>query len=298
MGLMLGILASTMTVVVDSIHFAQSGKPAFETATTQLTWVGGSYRAVGIYGHPNGASIACLAGVPLLIGLANERLRALGQVRPGRVVFIATLCAVVWIGTVFYLTKSRGGTIGSSAVLIYWLARNWPRSIGMAAVAAAVLAILASVFQLVDFTSVFARFTDPAELTQNSSGRIATTLEAIGLAWEYPLGIGGAHVDILLRTTGFPTTHNAYLQIALLGGLPVTLLICVPLLIVAFRFLSMQRIETCLAFYITLVSFFESIFYSPPTPLLFLLVGWVGVRAWQHHLLRGSVTTPAASLGP
>lgn len=72
LGLILGWITDTALLGYDFYAFSKTGHPTFGAASTHVFWVGGEYRAIGLFGHSNGAAIASLYLVPLLIGYADE----------------------------------------------------------------------------------------------------------------------------------------------------------------------------------------------------------------------------------
>ena len=280
LGLILGWLVDTALLGYDFFAFGTLGHPAFNTAASHVFWVSGEYRAIGLFGHPNGAAIASLYVVPFLIGYADEYG---GGALAGVLGWIAT-------GLVFYFTRSRGATMAAAGLLGWWMVVNRPRQALLAAFLLLLALLLSSAVwpQLTDLTSgegevgkLLSRFTDSGAIRENSEGRLETILGALQLAFSHPLGMGSSYPPALEALTGFAATHNALLQLAVLGGPPLALL-CTGMLLAGARHAlgRSARTEDRVAFYLLFVSMFEAHFFNPMTSIILLwILGQVGQRS-------------------
>jgi hypothetical protein len=273
LGAIIGCLASTACLVFDFITFQTTGSPAFRVDTTDIPFVNGDYRAVGLLGHPNGAAIASLFIVPLVIGASQEFRRQV-------CVLIVT---VPVIATVFYTTQTRGALVASICLLLAWGLTHRPGRVLKSLVALAILVplLLAIVPSVItahsaddDLVTMFTRrFTADSTMESNAVGRVDTTFTSIEMAFSAPFGMGSTYEGPLLRLTGFTATHNGLLQLALLGGLPLALLVTALLLRSAFNvLLPTRQTPNWTALYLLIVSLFEAVFYIP---FFSFLVLWV-----------------------
>ena len=280
LGLISGWLVDTALLSYDFSEFGTLGHPAFTAAASHVFWVSGQYRAIGLFGHPNGAAIASLYVVPFLIGYADEYG---GAALAGVLGWIAT-------GLVFYLTRSRGATMAAAGLLAWWMTVNRPRQVLLAALLLFLALLLSFAVwpQLSDVTSgegeigrLLSRFTDSGAIRENSEGRLETILGALQLAFGHPLGMGSSYPPALEARTGYEATHNALLQLAVLGGPPLALL-CAGMLLAGARHALRRsaRTEDRVAFYLLFVSMFEAHFFNPMTSIILLwILGQVGQRS-------------------
>ena len=259
-----------------------------------MFWVGGEYRAIGVFGHPNGAAIASLYVVPFLIGYADQYGRG---VLAGAVGWVAA-------GLVFYMTRSRGATIAAVGLLAGWMVSSRPRqALLWAGASLAALTVLFALWPNLlevmlgsdELTQLLSRFTDSGGIEENSEGRIETALGSLQLAFAHPLGMGSSYPPALEALTGFAATHNAILQIAVLGGLPLCLLCVGMLLTGARRGLARDaHTEDRVAIYMLVVSMFEAQLFNPMTSIILLWLmgrlgqrqfakGWAVPGAWRRH---------------
>lgn len=279
LGLILGWTTDTALLGFDFYAFSRTGHPAFGAASSHVFWVGGEYRAIGLFGHPNGAAIASLYLVPFLIGYADEYGHAV----------LAGVLGLVATGLVFFFTRSRGATMAAAGLLAWWMVSNRPRRVLLAALALAVglLAILALWPSLFDATlgsdetaRLLSRFTDSGSIAENSEGRVETAIGSLQLAFTHPLGMGSSYAPALEALTGFGATHNALLQLAVFGG-PLLCLLCVGILLSGARWALSRdaRTEDRVALYFLFASMFEAHFFNPMTSIVLLwLVGRLGPR--------------------
>ena len=279
LGLILGWITDTALLGYDFYAFSKTGHPAFGAASSHVFWVGGEHRAIGLFGHPNGAAIASLYLVPFLIGYADENGHG---VLAGVLGWVAT-------GLVFYLTRSRGATMAAAGLLAWWMISNRSRQVLLAALAlaAGLLAILALWLSLFDAmlgsdeaARLLSRFTDFSSIAENSEGRVETAIGSLQLAFTHLLGMGSSYALALEALTGYGATYNALLQLAVVGG-PLLCLLCIGILLSgACRVLSHDaRTKDRVALYFLFASMFEAHFFNPMTAIVLLwLVGRLGPR--------------------
>lgn len=279
LGLILGWTTDTVLLGYDFYAFAKTGQPAFGAATSHVFWVGGQYRAIGLFGHPNGAAIASLYLVPFLIGYADEYGRGA----------LAGILGWVATGLVFYFTRSRGATMAAAGLLAWWTVSNHPRRVLAAALVlmAGLLAVFALWPGMLEATlggeqvaKLLSRFTDSGSIAENSEGRFETAVGSLQLAFTHPLGMGSSYAPALEALTGFGATHNALLQLAVFGG-PLLCVLCIVVLATGARWAltSGASTEDRVALYFLFASMFEAHFFNPMTAIILLwLVGRIGPR--------------------
>lgn len=257
-GLLGGIMLSLSLVVWDSLSFSPTDVPVEELVN--LAIYNGKdiydfiYRASGPFGHPNGAAGCLLLGVAVVIGGIEE----------GRWPGWSILLAIALMGVTFYLTKSRGPLIMSFALVAYWA---WIRTRGirLSLILGGIAALLTAIM-VVDIGGrlddvLFERFFDIKSISVNASDRWWTIATSIELVLSHPLGMGSAYVAPLEVATGTSATHNAYLELALMGGLPLALFVVFRLAKVAVLLFSSRRpVEAWIAAYLIGIFAFESYF--------------------------------------
>jgi hypothetical protein len=268
-GLLIGIVLSSLTVLYDFLTFSPEDLPIEELVTIAI-YNGKDlhdfvYRAFGVFGHPNGAAGCVLVGVPVLIGAIQE----------GRAARWSIAIALILMGAVFYLTKSRGPLVVAAVLVAYWF---WLQSKGvrLPLVLAGVAAVL-GVFTVGglgtgwDGGILLERFLDVDAMSVNAGDRWWTIATSLDLMLRNPLGMGSAYVEPLGTATGTSATHNAYLELALMGGIPLMALVVIRLVrAAALLFTPWQPVEAWLAAYLLGIFAFESYFLQVNVQLLTL----------------------------
>jgi hypothetical protein len=276
-GFLAGVVLSTLSVFYDFLTFTPDQVPVEELVTLAI-YDGKDiydfvYRAYGAFGHPNGAAGCILLGVPVIIGAIQERRWPRWSIA----------LAIALMGTIFYLTKSRGPLAISAGLVAYWL---WieTRGIRLPLILAGIVAVL-GIFMAGDISGrldggvMLERFFDINSISVNAGDRwwtIATSLELILLN---PLGMGSAYVAPLDTATGTSATHSAYLELALMGGVPLVILVVVRLAkVAALLFTHRRPVEAWLAAYLLGIFAFESYFLQVSVQLvtLWLVLSPVG----------------------
>ena len=258
-GLGAGLLLSFLSVVYDYLTFSPEDMPVEELV--KLAIYNGKdihdfvYRAYGIFGHPNGAAGCLLIGVPVLIGAIEERWAP----RYSMVIGLALMAGV------FYFTKSRGPLLVSTALIAYWLwtLSNGARLMLVVAAVAAMLGLLAAGGLTMggDQNVLLARFFDADSISVNAGDRWWTIATSFDLLLHHPFGMGSGYVEPLETATGTNATHNAYTELALMGGIPLTVFVTARLGCLSSRLLTPWRpVEAWLAAYLLGIFAFESYF--------------------------------------
>ena len=271
-GIILGLFADTLLLGYDYICFQITGKPAF-LASPHIWYVNDVFRASGVEGDPNAASIAANFLVPFLLGAASEFQWKWWP---------AGLATAVLI-FVFVATQSRGAFVPGLCVLLIWAWTTQPRRLVQLCSAAVVVVgftyvilpeFVQSATEGAAIQGLLTRFTDSESISWNADLRGTTMLKSFELALENPLGMGSSYAPALAASTGYNgATHNGFIQLAVLGGLPLTCVVVIGLFISGSRiFRRERRTENWVAAYILGTSLFEAVLFGPYISLLILWV--------------------------
>jgi hypothetical protein len=270
-GLLAGLGLSATTVVYDFATFNPESMPV-EQLVLLAIYNGKEihdfiYRASGIFGHPNGAAGCLLIGVPIIIGLIEEKILPRASM----------LAAVALIGVVFYLTKSRGAMLTAGALVVLWAVCFTSKSeklilflliaLCLAVTAAASPSFLSGTFadRLLDFESI----------SINAGDRWWTMSTSLDLILKHPFGMGSSYGHQLSVATGTDATHNAYLELGLMAGLPLMLFVIGGLCSTASLLASPHRpVEAWAAAYLIGIFFFETYFLQVNMPIYALWLLW------------------------
>ena len=143
----------------------------------------------------------------------------------GRMTLLMLLGCLLALLVALNLTSTRSPLLVSLLTVGFALAtaRRWKLSIILATVAMTFLVPLLAVYGP---PGGWARWKNTEALISNASERQDSSLGALQLSLENPLGLGAAQGSIKLTDrTGLRATHNAFLQATLVWGLPFGLLI-------------------------------------------------------------------------
>jgi hypothetical protein len=214
-------------------------------------------RPVGMWGHPNSSSGVIAIGFPILLGMVDEgRLRAW---------WVAVAFALVVGG--MQITYTRSGLLASLLVFGIWafhphvaLRTRLMRLAGVALLGAAVL--------VVGPPGGWDRWTNDSA-SGNAEERLLTTVTSLELAATNPIGLGLRYEDLLAAATnGVRATHNAWIFIALAGGLPLAFLLLERFVRHALAIFQRRTIEGWFAIQCFGLFMFEEYFRA--TPFLYL----------------------------
>ncbi len=273
----LGVVALQGAGMTDLTVALGLASPRFES---RWALVGGvvEVRPFGMWGHPNASSGVIALCLPLVLGLVDEG-------RLGARWIVAGL-GVTFLGSA--LTLTRSGMLVGALLLGVWAlgGRQTPRQ-RMARLS--VVLLLAAVGAAVGPPGGWERWTD-SRTASNRGERLHATLGSLDLAFANPAGLGAGYQETLLRTVGIPATHNAWMYLALLAGLPLALLV---LAAVAGHALSLARrrsVEAWLALAMLGLFLFEEYFRATAFQILAL---WL-VATPTGLLRRVRVPAPAA----
>jgi hypothetical protein len=285
LGMVLGALLSLATVYHDRITFDPKSVTASDS-TDQPVWIDGQYRASGIFSHPNAAAGVVLIAVPLMIGLIEER----------RLPWATVIAPIALLGAVYYLTMTRGPTMVAAAIIaIHLLRRSSTRNLAVFAIGIALAALVWSGARKVQLGTapLVERVFNSRNIEGGAQDRALTTFTSLEIAVTHPFGVGSRYERLLGKATGFTATHNGYVQLALLGGIPLMVFVATSLLGHANPLKSSNhRVEQWAALYIAGALLFENQFFVSTFSVLVLWLAWDPVlgapaaipRRWHRDL--------------
>lgn len=296
-GLLLGVFFSLLTVLYDFLTFSPTNLPIEDLVNLAITnnskdIYDFAWRAYGIFGHPNGAAGCVLVGVPVIIGVIQER-------RLPRWSMVFALALMV---SVFYLTKSRGPLVVSTALIAFWI---WSQTGGYRLVivlagVVVMLGVLAAGGLRTGWSGddgvLLARFLDLDSIFINVGDRWWTIATSLDLVLRNPLGMGSAYVEPLEIATGTRATHLAYLELALMGGVALMALVVIRLVRAATLLLTSCRpVEAWLAAYLLGIFAFESYFLQVSIQMMTL---WLVISPLRSFATQTAprAGTPAGSV--
>ena len=125
------------------------------------------------------------------------------------------------------------------------------------------------------------RWTDTGDALLNVSDRLLTNFSTLDLALRHPLGMGVAEGHrALFADTGIQATHNAWLQAALVFGIPLALAIAVAFLVAISRLRHGWRADAfwpgLIAFHLSGLFLFEEHLNNPT---FVILTVWLAIEA-------------------
>jgi len=113
------------------------------------------------------------------------------------------------------------------------------------------------------------RFVDLDGIMVNASDRWWTISTSFDLMIRNPIGMGSTYVEPLEVATGTSATHNAFLELALMGGIPLMLFVIFRLFKAASALRTVRApVEAWLAAYLIGIFAFESFFLQVNVQLL------------------------------
>ncbi len=232
-------------------------------------WISGAHEALrptGMWGHPNASAGVIALCFPLVCGLIDEK-----RLRPW---WILVAWLIVFASAM--LTYTRSSILVSALVFVVWTGRSvatgryarWKLSLLLAAVVG--LAIIGP-------PGGWWRWINESDIAQNSAGRFDSTFRGTQLALMNPLGIGGDYQRQLAAITsgGIEATHNGWLYLALVGGLPLALFMLFGVMRRLPVLLSRSTIEGWLALSVIGLFFFEEFFR---VPCFIVITLWLALR--------------------
>jgi hypothetical protein len=226
----------------------------FASPNFQRTWtpLAGAIeeRPFGMWGHPNATSGVIALCVPLVLGLIDEgRLRTRWLWAAFGVVFLSST-----------MTLTRSGIVISAVVFAVWILGpgQTTRQRGARML---LIVLVGGAAALLGPPGGWERWTD-GRTAANQGERLETTLVALSLAAEHPLGIGADYQTDLVRASGglVAATHNAWMHLALVAGAPLAVLVMASILRHAAALVFRRSIEGWLAVSMMGILLFEEYF--------------------------------------
>ncbi len=215
-------------------------------------------RIPGLHGHHNASSSVTSLLVPAGFFLYYRRLLNLKWLLVSMLGFLIAI----------HLTSTRSPLLVAIFTIIFIsaLARRLRQSVLIGFVLFSILVPLVLVYGP---PGGWARWNNTEALVSNASERGDSGLGAVGLCVDNPLGLGvtKGHSELDGRT-GIKATHNAFLQAALVWGLPFGILVSVGMILAVLRSLG-ATIESgfflpgLLAFHVSGLFMFEEHLNNP-----------------------------------
>ena len=263
-GLILGTIGGLVVVILQSIGMLQLTKNlgvAPRDATEKEFF--GFFRPPGMEKHVNGSAAILSLGVPTALGLIDENRAGL------KWLFIGFL--VVLAGSA--LTLNRSSILVTSTTLLVWLffaanqrvSRAWKFSI---------VGLVVTGLIMYGPPGGWERWIVLEDLGQseNFQVRLETTLAALSLSIENPFGIGEEYKEYLKSQSGASATHNAYLQLVLLAGIPLVAWLIWKLVMQSLYLIKNGSIEAWISIHVAGLFFFEELF---GTPSFIIISSWL-----------------------
>jgi hypothetical protein len=266
LGMICGCVISLTSLVLDP-----NGADPYAIHQVLTVWKDEDIRGGGVFGHPNAAAAAILFIVPLVLGLINELAFS-----PffGLLVFIP-------IGLVFDITQTRSTSIIAVIMVVLWTLFGRPENRSVRALSIITVAAFITLAYLTGFFGndvmghgdpLHERVADSHEVSSNMDDRLWTIYTAFRLSIENPFGLASTYLRPLIAATNYSATHNAYLQLSLLGGLLLTGYVTTRLWRTAF--LGAAAVEGLAAIYMCAIFFFENHLSQAQIIILTLWLLW------------------------
>jgi hypothetical protein len=215
-GLVIGCVFNVFVVVAQFLGVdGPLQRLGFSSFGTRLVWVGEQLRMPGLHGSPtsSAAVISLIAPTTLWLYLRD------------RASVLWPACGFAAAAVALHLTSSRSPflVLVLSTALTLALTFNRRRSLGLWALG---LGVGSPLLLLYGPPGGWVRWTDTSDTLLNVADRLLTNLSTLDLVWRHPLGMGAEEGHRALFTdTGIQATHNAWLQAALIFGIPLALAI-------------------------------------------------------------------------
>lgn len=215
-GLAVGCVFNVFVIVAQQYGMdAPLQRLGFSSFGVRLVWVGEQLRMPGLHGGPtaSAAVISLVAPATLWIYLRDR----------GNILWPAVGFATA--GIALHLTASRSPLVMLVLTTLITLTLTFHRRRALL-LWAIVLGLCGPVLTVYGPPGGWVRWTDTSDAALNVSDRLLSNEGAVELVMAHPLGMG---VDdghrALYEDTGIQATHNAWLQAALIFGLPMALVL-------------------------------------------------------------------------
>ncbi len=238
-------------------------------------YVSQQVRIPGLHGHHNSSSSVTSLLIPAGFFLYFRHKIKLNLL----------LGSMLGLMIAIHLTSTRSPILVAifTIVFISALARRLRQSVLIGIV---LLSILVPLVVVYGPPGGWARWNNTEALISNAGERAESGLGAVKLCLENPLGLGvtKGHME-LAGTTGIRATHNAFLQAALVWGLPFGILVSAGLILVVFRgFAGIDSsffLPSLLAFHVSGLFMFEEHLNNPT---FIILAAWLVAVAFHRNL--------------
>lgn len=213
-GVAIGCALNAVVIVAQQYGFdGPFERLGFSSFGDRIVWVGQQLRMPGLHGSPSASSAVLSLIAPATLWLYLRDRASLWWPVVGY--------ASAAIG--MHLTASRSPLLmlGLSTILALVLTVTRRRALGLWAIA---LMVGLPLLVVIGPPGGWVRWTDTGDTMVNASDRLLTNTSTMEIVLQHPMGMG---VDegrrALFEDTGMQATHNAWLQAALVFGIPMAL---------------------------------------------------------------------------
>ncbi len=263
-GLWCGCVASATVLPFQFYGFLNlTQKFGLAAQDTALTWVNVMlFRAPGVEGHPNGSAAIISLAVPLGLYLYGAQRARIWIV----IVSLGVLLAAA------QFTETRSIVLVSAVTILVTLTR-YKSSAHLLSATALLMYVGLPLLYWLGPPGGWDRWVSHRNIEHNMSERLLSNVGALQVALEHPLGLGiEAGRRVLQNETSISSTHNAFLQVAVVYGAILAATLALLILVLALQiFTSLKAagaLETMLALQMFGLFLFEAHFNSPTFVIL------------------------------
>lgn len=267
-GLLIGGLVNVLVIILQWLGFESLLQMIglSSSGANYSQFVSHQVRIPGLHGHHNASSSVISLLVPAGFFLYFRH----------RINLMTLLGSMLALAVALHLTSTRSPLLVTIVTVVFAtaLARRVRLSVLLGTV---MLAILVPLVVVYGPPGGWARWKNTEALVSNASERGDSGWGAVELCVEHPLGMGVTQGHILLtEKTGIRATHNAFLQAALVWGLPFGLLILGGMLGVVMAGIDGEKagyfLPSLLAFHLCGLFMFEEHLNNPT---FIILTAWL-----------------------
>ncbi|MFW6015703.1 MAG: O-antigen ligase family protein [bacterium] len=265
-GMIVGILVNLLILLIQYLGFLNITELlGLSLPNDKYMTVNNNIRVPGMHGHPNASSAVISLVIPMVLYLVYKyNLNS---------IYIIFSLGVLYLGGQF--TSTRTPIVVSIMLLVSFFISRF-RYYRTHKIILVLMMISIIFISLVGPPGGWDRWLDSKNYNVNSQGRMDTILHSIQMIIDYPLGVGLKNYRNL---SGFAASHNAFLQLSIIYGLPISLFIIIILLIFPFfLFLKYSNLllESIFSVQIIGLFMFEDHFHNPTFIILtcwFIITG-------------------------